>query len=117
MKKLLIIFTLLCGYFSNAQLKVLHINSSWNTRHNLDLQGIQNAQVQYTFLEDLAPSLKQQIKSVPTILIIGEDNKTKMIWSGGIALKLKITKDDVQSVIDKIITRDSAIPVRRRSTN
>ena len=34
MKKLLIIFTLLCGYFSNAQLKVLHINSSWNTRHN-----------------------------------------------------------------------------------
>ena len=94
MKKLLIIFTLICGYFSSAQLKVLHINSSWNTRHNLDLQGIQNAQVQYAFLEDLTPSLKQQIKSVPTILIIGEDKKTKMIWSGGIALKLKITKDD-----------------------
>ncbi len=117
MKKLLIIFTLMCGYFSSAQLKVLHINSAWNTRHNLDLQGITNAQVQYIFLEDLTPSLKQQIKSVPTILIIGEDKKTKMIWSGGIALKLKITKDDVQSVIDKIIARDSAIPVRRRSTN
>ena len=40
-----------------------------------------------------------------------------MIWSGGIALKLNITKDDVQSVLDQLIVRDSAIPARRRSTN
>ena len=37
MKKLLIIFTLMCGYFSSAQYEVLHINSAWNSRHNLDL--------------------------------------------------------------------------------
>ena len=117
MKKLLIIFTLACGYFSSAQYTVLHINSSWNTKHNVDLQGIKNAKVQYTLLDDLAPSLKQQIKSVPTVLIIGEDKKPKMIWSGGIALKLNITKDDVQSVLDQLIVRDSAIPSRRRSTN
>ena len=53
MKKLLIIFTLMYGYFSSAQYTVLHINSSWNTKHNVDLQGIKNAEVQYTLLDDL----------------------------------------------------------------
>ena len=40
MKKLLIILTLICGYFSNAQYEVLHINSAWNSRHNLDLLAL-----------------------------------------------------------------------------
>jgi hypothetical protein len=106
MKKALIIFTLIFSYFSNAQLTVLHVNSSWNVKHDIDLTGIENAKVQYVFLEDLNPSIKQQIKSVPTILILNENNLPKMVWSGGIALKLNITKDDVQSVIDKIIVRD-----------
>ena len=83
MKKLLIIFTLLCGYFSSAQLKVLHINSSWNTRHNLDLQGIKNAQVQYAFVEDWSPSLRKKVKWVHTILLIEEDIKKKKLRGGG----------------------------------
>ena len=102
MKKLLIIFTLICGYFSSAQYEVLHINSAWNSRHNLDLSGLKHANVKYVFLEDQIPSFKQQIKSVPTILVL-HDGKPKGQWSGGIALKLKITKEDIQKHIDKLI--------------
>jgi len=117
MKKLLIIFTLMCGYFSNAQYEVLHINSAWNSRHNLDLSGLKHANVKYVFLEDQPPSFKQQIKSVPTILVLDKNKKTRGVWNGGIALKLKITKQDVQDHIDKLIALEAANLSRRRSTN
>ena len=117
MKKLLIIFTLMCGYFSSAQYEVLHINSAWNSRHNLDLKGLKNAKVKYMLLDDQTPSFKQQIKSVPTILVLDKNKRTKGLWSGGIALKLKITKQDVQDHIDKLIAQEAANLSRRRSTN
>jgi len=117
MKKLLIIFTLMCGYFSSAQYEVLHINSAWNSRHNLDLSGLKHAKVKYVFLEDQPPSFKQQIKSVPTILVLDKNKKTKGLWNGGIALKLKITKQDIQDHIDKLIAQEAANLSRRRSTN
>ena len=107
----------MCGYFSNAQYEVLHINSAWNSRHNLDLGGLKHAKVKYVFLEDQPPSFKQQIKSVPTILVLDKNKKTKGLWNGGIALKLKITKQDVQDHIDKLIAQEAANLSRRRSTN
>ena len=114
MKKLLIIFTLMCGYFSNAQYEVLHINSAWNSRHNLDLSGLKHANVKYVFLEDQSPSFKQQIKSVPTILVLDKNKKTRGLWNGGIALKLKITKQDIQEHIDKYIAQEPANLSRRK---
>ena len=103
MKKLLILFVMLCGLFSSAQYVVIHVNSSWNTRHNVDLSGLKNAKVKYILLEDQIPSFKQQIKSVPTILVLDKNGRTKGQWKGGIALKLEITREDVQEHIDKLI--------------
>jgi hypothetical protein len=77
MKKLLILFVMLCGLFSSAQYTVIHVNSSWNTRHNVDLSGLKNAKVKYILLEDQTPSFKQQIKSVPTILVLDENGIVK----------------------------------------
>ena len=94
---------MLCGLFSSAQYVVIHVNSSWNTRHNVDLSGLKNAKVKYILLEDQIPSFKQQIKSVPTILVLDKNGRTKGQWKGGIALKLEITREDIQEHIDKLI--------------
>ena len=47
MKNLLIICALLFTCFNFAQYEVLHINSAWNSRHNLDIKGLKNAKVKY----------------------------------------------------------------------
>jgi predicted ArsR family transcriptional regulator len=54
---------------------------------------------------------------VPTILVLDKNKKTKGLWNGGIALKLKITKQDIQDHIDKLIAQEAANLSRRRSTN
>ena len=94
---------MLCGLFSSAQYVVIHVNSSWNTRHNVDLSGLKHAKVKYILLEEQIPSFKQQIKSVPTILVLDKNGRTKGQWKGGIALKLEITREDVQEHINKLI--------------
>ena len=94
---------MLCGLFSSAQYVVIHVNSSWNTRHNIDLSGLKNAKVKYILLEEQIPSFKQQIKSVPTILVLDKNGRTKGQWKGGIALKLDITREDIQEHINKLI--------------
>ena len=66
------------------------------------------------FLEDQPPSFKQQIKSVPTILVLDKNKKTRGLWNGGIALKLKITKQDVQDHIDKLIAQGSCQPFKKK---
>ena len=101
MKKILIILSLLFTIAGYSQYEVLHINSSWNSRHNLDLAGIKYAKVKYLILEEQTPSFRQQIKSVPTILVL-HNGKPKGQWSGGIALKLKITKEDIENHIEKL---------------
>lgn len=117
MKNILIILTLLFTCLSMAQYEVLHINSAWNSRHDLDIKGLKNAKVKYMLLDDQNPSFKQQIKSVPTIIILDKNKKPKGMWNGGIALKLKVTKQEIQDHIDKLIAQESAILSRRRSTN
>jgi hypothetical protein len=107
MKKLLILFVMLCGLFSSAQYTVIHVNSSWNTRHNVDLSGLKNAKVKYILLEDQTPSFKQQVKSVPTILVLDKNGRTKGQWKGGIALKLDITREDIQEHINKLIALEN----------
>ena len=101
MKKILIILTLIFTTIGHAQYEVLHINSTWNLRNNLDLTGLKNARVKYVLLEEQTPSFRQQIKSVPTVLVL-HNGKPKGQWSGGIALKLKITKEDIENHIEKL---------------
>ena len=65
--------------------------------HDLDIRGIKNAKVKYMLLDDQTPSFKQQIKSVPTIIVLDKNKKPRGMWNGGIALKLKVTKVNIQS--------------------
>ena len=59
------------------------------SRHNLDLGGLKHANVKYVFLEDQPPSFKQQIKSVPTILVLDKNKK-----------------HDIEVIIDRIVVSD-----------
>ena len=101
MKKLLIILSLIFTIAGYSQYEVIHINSAWNSRNNLNLDGLKNARVKYVLLEDQTPSFKQQIKSVPTILVL-HNGKPKGQWKGGIALKLKVTKEDIENHIERL---------------
>jgi|TARA_R110002167_G_scaffold45450_1_gene136521 hypothetical protein len=104
MKNILIILTLAYSLVGIAQYEILHINSAWNVKHNLDLKGIKYAKVKYLLLEEQTLSFKQQIKSVPTILVL-QNGKPKGQWSGGIALKLTITKEDIEDHIEKLMAQ------------
>jgi hypothetical protein len=101
MKKILIILSLIFSIAGYSQYEVIHINSAWNSRNNLNLDGLKNARVKYVLLEDQTPSFKQQIKSVPTILVL-HNGKPKGQWNGGIALKLKVTKKDIENHIERL---------------
>jgi len=101
MKKILIILSLIFTIAGYSQYEVIHINSAWNIRNNVNLDGLKNAKVKYILLEDQVPSFKKQIKSVPTILIL-YNGKPRGQWSGGIALKLKVTKEDIENHIEKL---------------
>ena len=55
-----------------------------------DLSKIKGARIVKVLLEDQQPSIRNQIKSVPTIFIY-KDNHVIGRWDGGISLKISIS--------------------------
>ena len=80
MKNLILILTLLFGFSTYAQNKVtvIHFNYKWNERNNYNLRGLQNAKVQYAWLEEQPDHIKKSITSVPVIAILDKAGKVKM---------------------------------------
>ena len=64
-----VLFVLLLCSIGNAQdMTLLHIKRKMGiNQNNYDLKGIKNCKIKMALLEDLIPSMKAQIKSVPTI--------------------------------------------------
>jgi|TARA_R110002020_G_scaffold49108_4_gene140123 hypothetical protein len=116
MKKIIICVLLTVLFVSAAssqdQLSVLHFNYKWNEINNFDLRGIKNAKIQYVWLEDQPDNIRQSIKSVPVIAILGKDGKVKMQFVADISFKINATKQDVQNAINRIL-----MGRRRASTN
>ena len=44
---------------------VIHFNYKWNDRNNYNLRGLQNAKVQYAWLEDQMRILLRQLERYP----------------------------------------------------
>lgn len=102
MKNLIALIVLFAFVTSNAQdLTIIHINAKWNQKNNYqyidDLQGVKK---QFGYLEDQAPSIKQSIKAVPTIILM-KDGRPVYIWNADISLKIKISSSEIQKVIDQ----------------
>jgi hypothetical protein len=112
MKKLIVLIVLLVTANSYCQdYTILHINSSWNSKNDFkDLSKIKGARIVKVLLEDQQPSIRNQIKSVPTIFIY-KDNHVIGRWDGGISLKISISYNEIQDLINS-----SKINYRRQTT-
>ena len=115
MKNLIVLIVLFASVISNAQdYTILHINSTWNSKNDYkDLYKIKGVKVIKVLLEDQNPSIKNQIKSVPTIILY--DNKTQKPrgqWSADLSFKLKIEPEKIQEWINR-----SKMQVSRRATS
>ena len=109
MKKIL--FVLLTVLFvtavsSQEKLSVLHFNYKWNKDNNFDLRGIKNADVQSVWVEEQTDKIRQSIKSVPVIAILGKDGKVKMQFVANLSFKIQVSKEEVQNAINRIIIRE-----------
>ena len=45
---------------------------------------------------------KQQVKSVPAIILFDESNKLKRVWQGGLSMSLNVDPKEIQAMINKI---------------
>lgn len=99
-----VLFVLFVCAITNAQdLTLLHINSGWNSSndypHLKELKGVEILKVK---LEDQPPNIKNQIKSVPTIILY--DNRTqkpKGQWAADLSFKLTVDPKKIQEWIDR----------------
>ncbi len=104
MKNLILVLTLLIsGYTFSQDVTILHINAKWNTSNDYNLDRIRNAKVLKVFLEEQKADFKAQIKSVPTIVLIGKDGKPKGQWSAGLSFKLEVPIDEIQDRINLVL--------------
>lgn len=112
MKKLIVLIVLLVTANSYCQdYTILHINSSWNYKNDYkDLSKIKGARIVKVLLEDQKPSIRNQIKSVPTIFIY-KDNHVIGKYEGGISLKINKSYLELQELIN-----DSKTSYRRKTT-
>ena len=105
MKNIILILFMLFGLFVNAQDKVtvIHFNYKWNDRNNYNLRGLQNAKVQYAWLEDQPENIVETIRTVPVIVILGKDGKVKMQYAADLSFKIQATREDIQKSVNRIL--------------
>ena len=105
MKNIILILFMLFGLFVNAQDKVtvIHFNYKWNDRNNYNLRGLQNAKVQYAWLEDQPENIVETIRTVPVIVILGKDGKVKMQYAADLTFKIQATREDIQKSVNRIL--------------
>tara|TARA_R100000654_G_scaffold3137_1_gene10909 strand:+ start:26104 stop:26457 length:354 start_codon:yes stop_codon:yes gene_type:complete len=111
-----VIFVLFVSAITNAQdMTLLHINSKWNSENDYKyLRQLKGVEVLKVKLEDQPPAIKNQIKSVPTIILY--DNRTqkpKGQWAADLSFKLEVAPEKIQEWIN----RSKMQVTRRSSTN
>jgi len=107
MKNLITIILMLSALVATAQdYTLMHINAKWNQSNNFDLRGIKEAKVQFALLEDQAPSLRAQIKSVPIIILLDKDGKPRGQWKANLSFKITASKEEIQDRIYFLLSQD-----------
>jgi len=107
MKNLITIILILSALVATAQdYTLMHINAKWNQSNNFDLRGIKEAKVQFALLEDQAPSLRAQIKSVPIIILLDKDGKPRGRWNANLSFKITASKEEIQNRIYFLLSQN-----------
>lgn len=93
------------SFLANAQDKitVIHFNYKWNSKNDYNLRGLQNAKVQYAWLEEQPQNIVETIRTVPVIVILGKDGRVKMQYAADLTFKIQATKEDIQKSINRIL--------------
>jgi len=97
-----LILALLFSVFSYGQeITTVHFNYKWNESNTYNrLERLKNTKVQYAYVEEQSENLKRSIKSVPTIVIYLE-NKPIARFEAGLTMKINVSLDSIQAIIDK----------------
>jgi len=105
MKTFLLVISLLFSVNLYSQkVTLLYVNSSWNKSNDYKhLSTLKNVRVLKVNYDDQPKKFKQQVKSVPAIILFDESNKLKRVWQGGLSMRLNVDPKEIQTMINKII--------------
>lgn len=104
MKTFLLVISLLFSVSLYSQkVTLLYVNSSWNKSNDYKhLSTLKNVRVLKVNYDDQPKKFKQQVKSVPAIILFDESNKLKRVWQGGLSMSLNVDPKEIQTMINKI---------------
>lgn len=104
MKNFILILILFISPFAFSQdITVVHFNYEWNSRNGFKkLDNLKSAKVQYAYVESQSKSLRESIKSVPTIIIYKGD-KPVARFEAGLSMKIEIELDKLQEIVNRHI--------------
>ena len=102
----LVLSSIACFFVSLSamaqDITVLQINAKWNISNNVELSYLPNdVNYKFAYLEEQPQSIKQQIKSVPTIIVFKE-NKAIIQWNADISFQLRIPREKVLASIKDV---------------
>ena len=100
---LLVILLLFSVSLYSQKVTLLYVNSSWNKSNDYKhLSKLKNVRVLKVNYDDQPKKFKEQVKSVPAIILFDESNKLKRVWQGGLSMRLNVDPKDIQAMINKI---------------
>ena len=104
MKTFLLVISLLFSVNLYSQkVTLLYVNSSWNKSNDYKyLSTLKNVKVLKVDYDDQPKKFKEQVKSVPAIILFDENNKLKRVWQGGLSMSLNVDPKDIQAMVNKI---------------
>jgi len=89
------------GKVEKADIKVLQVNTKWNKKHNIDLNGLIGCEVQFAWLEEQSDNFKSQVQTVP-LIVVYHKNKPVRQWAADLSFRLNVDLEEIQQVIDKL---------------
>ena len=104
MKTFLLVISILFSVNLYSQdVTLLYVNSSWNKSNDYKhLSKLKNVRVLKVNYDDQPKKFKEQVKSVPAIILFDESNKLKRVWQGGLSMSLNVDPKEIQTMINKI---------------
>ena len=96
---LVVLFMFATSFVKAQDITILQVNAKWNQHNDMQIKGVRGAKIQYAVLGEQSVKFQKAIKSVPAILIYKDQN---LVWKkeAGLTLKLTITKEELQEIVD-----------------
>tara|TARA_R110002020_G_scaffold110324_3_gene254961 strand:+ start:2562 stop:2906 length:345 start_codon:yes stop_codon:yes gene_type:complete len=106
---ILILTTYLC-FSQNTAIQLLQINSGWNLKNDIKKSDLPTSylahkiKVEHATLENQGHKFKESFAGKPLpILILKVNGKIKYQWTADLSFKLKVTKEEILDVVEKVL--------------